>query len=105
MYLADVEPFTPEVFATELLETYPNPIRDAAAIRYSVASSGPVELTIFDINGRRIRTLVDAHVVPGPHEVAWDGRDDLGAAVPSGIYFYRLTANSFDSVKRMLILR
>jgi hypothetical protein len=104
-YLADADPQVPEVWTTELLGTYPNPIRDAAAIRFALASPGPVELTIFDVNGRRIRRLVDGHVLPGPHEVAWDGRDDLGAAVPSGVYFYRLSSNSFDSVKRMLILR
>ena len=103
--LADVEPFAPEPLRTMLFQTYPNPARGSTAIRFSIASAGPVELAVFDVNGRRVRTLADRYALPGPYAVVWDERDDLGARVPSGVYFYRLNAGSYNSIKRMLIVR
>jgi hypothetical protein len=70
--------------------TAPNPFRAATTIRFSVAAAGPATLAIHDVGGRLVRTLLDAALVPGDRRVVWDGRDDAGRALASGVYFYRL---------------
>ncbi|MEK9136454.1 MAG: FlgD immunoglobulin-like domain containing protein, partial [Bacteroidota bacterium] len=60
---------------------------------------------IYDILGRRVRALLNAPLPAGEHQVVWDGRNDHGDHVASGIYLYRITAGSFVSVKKMLMVR
>ena len=74
-----------------LAQSYPNPFRQSTTIAYTVEQPGPVRLDVYDLLGRRIRTLVEAaQHPPGPHRAVWDGLDDSGAPVSSGAYFYRL---------------
>lgn len=95
-------PTLPEGFGVD--QNVPNPFQSMTNIQYKVPSTGAVvTLQIFDINGRRIRTLVDGSSVVGNHTVSWDGMDDKGQAMASGIYMYRLTTG--DSVQsRMMVL-
>jgi hypothetical protein len=83
----------------------PNPMRSATRIEYSVPTTGPATLTLFDVSGREIRTLVNGPVTAGPHEVAWDGLDRLGRQVPAGAYFYELNANGERRTQRVVRLR
>jgi hypothetical protein len=68
----------------------PNPFHDATRIAFSMPEAGPVRLTVHDVLGRRVATLVDAHRPAGRHQVTWVGRDADGTGVPAGIYFARL---------------
>ena len=88
-------------------QNYPNPFNPTTTIRYSIPSSKTslVTLTIFDLLGRRVRTLVARLQPAGSYEVVWDGKDDDAKTVPSGIYFYRLIAGSETAVRSMMLLK
>jgi hypothetical protein len=88
-----------------LYQNAPNPFNPTTAIRFDTAREGNVELRIYDGSGKLIRTLVDRHLPATNHEVTWDGRDDRGAAVASGVYFYRLVAADQRAIKKMVLLK
>jgi hypothetical protein len=75
-------------------------------IRYSVPTAGgEVSLRIYDVRGRLVRTLVSGHGVPGEQSVTWDGRDDRGYSVASGVYFYRLSAGGVSMTRKMVLTK
>ena len=86
-------------------QNYPNPFNPATVISFSLSRAGDVALDVFDILGRRVTTLADGHWEAGNHRIVWDGRDDEGREVASGIYFYRLHADSFVKTRKMLLLK
>ena len=93
---------------TVLLANYPNPFNPETWIPYQLAKPADVTLTIYATNGTVVRTLALGHQTAGiylnrNHAIHWDGRNDVGEAVASGIYFYTLTAGDFTSTRRMLI--
>jgi hypothetical protein len=88
-----------------LSENYPNPFNPETKIGYSLPRACRVRLEIFNILGQRLRTLVDEDHAAGRAEVIWDGKDDSGKEVSSGIYFYRLRAEDFTEAKKMLLLK
>ena len=95
---------------TALLANYPNPFNPETWIPYQLAESAEVTLTIYDINGEMIRRLAVGHQVAGMYRsrsraAYWDGRNQLGELVASGLYFYTLTADEFTATRRMLILK
>jgi hypothetical protein len=96
----------PSVFA--LAQNYPNPFNPITTIQYSVKgdqSSPYVSLKIFNLLGQQVRTLVDGDRDSGYYSVTWDGRDDRGREVPSGVYFYRLIAGTFSGTKKMVLMK
>ena len=89
-----------------LFPSYPNPFGEATTIRYSLPSAGPVALRVYDVSGRVVKTLVDARDVgPGEHAVRWEGDNDSGEGVASGVYFYRIEAGPYAETRRMVLLR
>jgi hypothetical protein len=88
-----------------LSQNYPNPFNPETTIRYQLPLSSTVSLTIANILGQKIRTLVSAEQASGEHTILWDGKDDLGGDVASGVYFYRLTAGGFVETRRLLLAR
>ena len=95
---------------TALLLNYPNPFNPETWIPYQLAESAEVTLTIYDMNGKLVRRLVLGHQAAGMYQsrsraVYWDGRNQLGESVASGLYFYTLTAGEFMATRRMLILK
>jgi len=82
-----------------LVEVYPNPFNPTTTIKYSLPVSSNVELKIYDIMGKEIRTLVAGKNQSGYKEVLWDGKNDNGSQVSSGIYLYRLVAKSLEDGK------
>jgi hypothetical protein len=76
----------------ELLSAYPNPIRGGATIRYSVPAGARVLIDVFDVQGRRVRRVLDCLETKGLHQAAWDGRSDRGRSLPTGVYFVRIAA-------------
>jgi hypothetical protein len=95
-------PFAPTVSA--LLQNHPNPFNPTTVLTYDVATPGRVTIRIYDVAGRFVRTLVDAHTGVGRHRVEWDGLDATGTPVGSGIYFYRMTAPGYEPVARKMLL-
>ncbi len=93
----------PQNFSLE--QNYPNPFNASTRVRFFVGRSGPVKLAIFDIRGRMVRSLIDNSMNMGQHEIAFDGLDEYGVPLPSGVYFYRLEAEGFRESKRMQVLR
>jgi hypothetical protein len=91
--------------AFALMQNQPNPFNPLTRIGFSVERSGPVTLRVYDIGGRLVRTLVDRTLPAGAHAEVWDGRDDAGSRVASGIYFYRLDAGSRSMTKKAVLLR
>ena len=95
---------------TALLHNYPNPFNPETWIPYQLAAPAEVTLTIYDMDGRMVRRLMLGHQAAGMYQsrsraVYWDGRNQLGESVVSGLYFYTLTADKFTATRRMLILK
>jgi hypothetical protein len=88
-----------------LAQNYPNPFNPSTRIRYTLPEAGFVTLKIFRIDGELVKTVQDDYQPAGRYEKVWDGRNDHGAKVSSGVYFYRLVANNFVQVKKMILLK
>lgn len=100
--ISDGDPVT-EGF--ELLQNYPNPFNPQTNIEYRISDIGYVSLAVYDVLGRKVRTLVGETMQPGSYTVTWNGRNDTGVTVSSGIYFYRLAAGEFIRTRRMLLMQ
>lgn len=83
----------------------PNPFRAGTAIRFTSAQAGDAELVVYDLLGRRQRTLLHETLPAGEHAVRWDGRDDAGAKVAPGVYLYRLRLGDRVETKRMVLVK
>jgi hypothetical protein len=81
----------------------PNPFRAGTTIPYSVSTDARVRVSIHDVQGRLVRTILDGPVSAGDHALAWDGRDERGAAAASGAYFVRILSAG-DEASRMILL-
>jgi len=101
------ESMSPIPRSVELMQNYPNPFNPSTVVRYNVAESGGVQVTlrIYDIHGRYVRGLVDGVKGEGSHSVQWDGRNDHGERVSSGVYLMRLDAGSTTSVRKMIMIK
>ena len=86
-------------------QNVPNPFNPSTAISMGLPAAGHVTLTVYDIGGRRVRTLVDAPVPAGFRSVTWDGRDSRGQMVASGVYFYRMTTEGYRQTRKMLLVK
>jgi hypothetical protein len=90
---------------TVLHPNVPNPFNPITRIRFELARPGEAKLEIFNLSGRRLRTLVDGFLPAAAHQFEWDGRDDSGRAVASGAYHFRLRSEGSVLMRRMLLLR
>ncbi len=93
----------PNAFA--LHQNYPNPFNPGTTIEFQTNQAGRVAIRIYDVHGRLVRALLDEHKPAGEFSVPWNGRDDAGQRVASGIYVYRLTAGNFTEAKKMVLLQ
>lgn len=103
-YVTGVGP-SPPIYRNALLQNRPNPFNPRTEIAFELEREGQATLRVFDVAGRLVRTLIDARLPAGRHEVTWDGRGDRGEKAASGAYFYRLRASGFEKTKRMLLLK
>ncbi|HET6350059.1 MAG TPA: FlgD immunoglobulin-like domain containing protein [Candidatus Krumholzibacteria bacterium] len=90
---------------TELRPNHPNPFNPSTTIEYSLANAGHVRITVFDAAGSRVRTLVDRMESKGEHRVEFNGRDDHGQPLASGVYFYRLDTGLVAQTRKMVLLK
>lgn len=88
-----------------LEQNYPNPFNPVTVISYYLPSDSEVQIEIFNLLGQNIRTLVNQRKAKGAHQIRWDGRNDAGNPVTSGIYIYRMKAGDYVSIKKMALLR
>jgi hypothetical protein len=93
----------PAVFALE--QNYPNPFNPVTTIRFSLPEKGEVELLVYDVSGRLVKTLYNGVLDPGKHKVTWDGRNNGGRSVSSGVYFCKLIGKNQTAETKMLILK
>jgi Peptidase C10 family/FlgD Ig-like domain len=95
----------PEKTSIRLGEAWPNPFNPKTSLRLSLDRPQHVEAAVYDVTGRRIRTLLAADLSEGERIVDWYGRDDAGRAVPSGAYFIRMIAGRVDEVRKVVLIR
>ena len=95
----------PETSAHAVLAVHPNPFNPTTTIEYSVPAAGRVTLSVYDLAGRRVATLVDGELPPGPNEATWDGTTDAGTRAASGVYFVRLTTETTEATGRLVLLK
>ncbi len=93
----------PESFGLEA--NYPNPFNAATTIRFSLASAGPAEVTVFNVIGRSVRTLVLEKLPAGTHALVWDGFSESGEALQSGVYIYRLQAGGRTMSRKLILMK
>lgn len=89
----------------ELLQNYPNPFNPQTKIGYTLPEESQVKLVVYNVLGQKVRTLVDEIQTAGYREVVWDGKDEKGKDVASGIYFYKLKVENFAQTKKMLLVK
>jgi len=88
-----------------LFDNYPNPFNPATVIAYQLSEVIDVELAIYNPLGQKIKTLVNERQGAGTYQIRWDGQDNTGQRISSGVYLYRLTAGSFIETRKMVLLR
>ncbi|KPL19472.1 MAG: hypothetical protein AMJ92_03350 [candidate division Zixibacteria bacterium SM23_81] len=89
----------------QLHQNYPNPFNANTTLSYQTPEANRVVLAIFNVQGQKVRTLVDDSADPGLHQVSWDGTDDIGMAVASGVYFCQMWCGDFLDVKKITVIR
>lgn len=92
-------------FKFNLTQNYPNPFNASTRIAFSLNKTAYTQLTVYDILGRNVRTLLSKEMPAGDHEIIWDSRDNSGSDVASGLYMYKLESENNSQIKRMTLLR
>ena len=102
MYITKKEPLLKEY---QLYQNYPNPFNPTTTIPYFLGKRSEVSLSIFNGLGQKVKTLVKAIQAPGDYKVIWDGTNNQGMQVSSGLYFYRLNVAGESKIKSMTLTR
>ena len=108
MVIENANPELPEVFS--LSQNYPNPFNPATTIKFQLPEKNGTAtvrtvLRVYDILGRLVRTIVDEDMSPGFYTKQWDGLNDNGVGISSGVYFYSIMAGDFRQTKKMLLIK
>ena len=93
---------TPESFS--LFQNYPNPFNPSTVIPFSINGAGFIELSLYNMLGQKVRTLINGYCTAGKQSVIWNGLDDEGKNAGSGIYIYRLKQGNFTETRKLLLL-
>ncbi|MBD3226242.1 MAG: T9SS type A sorting domain-containing protein [Caldithrix sp.] len=88
-----------------LAQNYPNPFNPTTEIKFSIGRHEKVSLVVYNILGQEVRTLINDDMVPGEHKIAWNGTDDSGRRVATGVYIYKLKTDNFSKVKKMVFMK
>ena len=84
---------------------YPNPFNPSTTVEFIISEGGNVKLEVYNITGQKVRSLLSDTMAPGKHTVVWDGRNDAGMDVSSGVYLFRLKMQTTDMTHRMMLVR
>jgi hypothetical protein len=93
----------PKVYSLE--QNFPNPFNPSTTLAYSLKEAGHVTINIYNILGQNVRTLVDEYQNAGSYTKVWDGHDDAGNEVASGVFFYRIKSGDFTDIKKMVLMK
>jgi flagellar hook assembly protein FlgD len=93
----------PTVYA--LQQNYPNPFNPVTQIVYELPEATRVTIAIYNLLGQRVKTLVSGQQIAGVHKVVWDGKDNLGNQVASGVYIYRLETENYSLSRKMVLVK
>ena len=93
------------VAKTSLLGNYPNPFNPVTNIAFSVKEAGKVTLEVYNLRGQLVKRLISGVVESGDQVVTWNGTNDSGKTVASGVYFYKMKAPNFTSTKKMILMK
>ncbi len=96
---------TAPVLSTQLYGNYPNPFNPETTIRYSVKDASPVTIGVYNLKGQLVKTLVNDTKAAGNYNVVWNGTDNSGRAVSSGVYYYKMYAGKFSSTRKMILMK
>jgi len=96
-------PALPSVAA--LHQNYPNPFNPSTEIRFDIPTARDVQLRIYNQLGQTVRTLADHRMKAGTYALEWDGQDQMGRSVASGVYFYNLEAGDFNQIRKMTLVK
>ncbi len=104
--VANLDPVIPATGPFQLRQNHPNPFNPSTSISFQIFEPSPdCRLEIFNLRGQKVKTLASGYLEKGNHTLVWDGRDDQGRAVGSGIYHYRLSDGSQTQTKRMVLMK
>lgn len=96
-------PVLPKTYSID--QNNPNPFNPTTSINFALPTAAKTRIDVFNILGQKVKTLVDEYLTAGNKRVEWDGTDDRGNAVASGIYLYKMTANDFTETKKMMLMK
>jgi len=102
---SDTDTTIPKPEIKMLSQNYPNPFNPSTTIRFNLPNPGNVKLSVYNVKGQLVKTLIDGFMNRDMHEVVWNGDDDNNRSVASGVYFYRLEANGKQETKKMLLMK
>ena len=88
-----------------LSQNYPNPFNPETTIKYQIPNNSQVYLSIYNVIGQEVRVLINQELSAGYHSVVWDGRDNHGNLVTSGVYYFRIKADSYTDLKKMIFMK
>lgn len=91
--------------ASSLKGNYPNPFNPTTTIAFSMVEAGHVAIDVFNIKGEKVKTLVNGDFSAKDHTVVWNGTDDQGKQVASGVYFYKMTSHNYNSTRKMILMK
>jgi hypothetical protein len=96
---------SPVPYTFSLSQNYPNPFNPSTTVEYQLAHTTNVSIVVYDVLGKEIRTLVDGKKKAGLYTVSWDGTDNAGSRVSSGVYFYKMAALGYTKIQKMMLLK
>jgi len=88
-----------------LAQNYPNPFNPTTTIEFTLQRAGEVNVAVFNMIGQKVKTLVNKKMTNGSHHVVWNGLDESGQRVASGVYYYRLDTKDFSTTRKMVLLK
>ena len=101
--VSEIDSRIPEKF--EVTQNYPNPFNPSTSIRYSIPTAENVEIIVYDVNGKKISELANNYLNPGTYSITWNGKNDSGINVASGIYYCKIKAGSYTKTNKMILLK
>ena len=88
-----------------LSSNYPNPFNPSTTIRFGLNKEEMVNITIYNVRGQKVKTLINHTIPAGQHQITWDGKDDNSRFVGSGVYFYKMETKDYRKVRKALLLK